>query len=108
MLQERPRQPSSFSALCGMTMVVLVAPAAFKGTLGPRQVADALAAGVRRALPEASVLQCPVSDGGDGLLDAVLPPGMLREQLQVTGPLGDRVSAELGWIDPETAIFESE
>src|SRR5256712_11850682 len=32
---------------------------------------------------------------------------MLRERLQVTGPLGDRVSAELGWIDPETAIFES-
>src|SRR3989475_3218172 len=32
---------------------------------------------------------------------------MLREQLQVTGPLGDPVSAELGWVDPETAIFES-
>jgi len=87
--------------------LVLIAPAAFKGTLGPRQVADALAAGVRRALPEASVLLCPISDGGDGLLDAVLPAGMLRERLQVTGPLGDRVSAELGWIDPETAIFES-
>jgi len=41
------------------------------------------------------------------LLDAVLPPGMLRERLQVTGPLGDPVSAELGWVDPETAIFES-
>src|SRR5207245_2444475 len=26
---------------------------------------------------------------------------------QVTGPLGDPVSAELGWVDPETAIFES-
>ena len=91
-----------------MSHLVLIAPAAFKGTLGPRQVADALAAGVRRALPEASVLQCPVSDGGDGLLDAVLPPGMLRERLQVTGPLGDPVSAELGWVDPETAIFESE
>ena len=90
-----------------MSHLVLIAPAAFKGTLGPRQVADALAAGVRRALPEASVLLCPISDGGDGLLDAVLPAGMLRERLQVTGPLGDRVSAELGWIDPETAIFES-
>src|SRR5213080_538043 len=90
-----------------MSQLILIAPAAFKGTLGPRQVADALAAGVRRALPEASVLLCPISDGGDGLLDAVLPAGMLRERLQVTGPLGDRVSAELGWIDPETAIFES-
>ncbi len=90
-----------------MSQVVLIAPAAFKGTLGPRQVADALAMGTRRALPDASVLQCPISDGGDGLLDAVLPPGSLRERLSVTGPLGSPVSGELGWIDPETAIFES-
>lgn len=90
-----------------MSQLILIAPAAFKGTLGPRQVADALATGVRRALPDATVLQCPVSDGGDGLLDAVLPPGSLRERLDVTGPLGEHVSGELGWIDSETAIFES-
>lgn len=87
--------------------VVLVAPAAFKGTFGPREVADALAAGVRRAIPEARVLACPVSDGGDGLLDAVLPPGSLRERVTVTGPLGAPVAAELGWLDPESALFES-
>src|SRR2546426_3742947 len=90
-----------------MSQLILVAPAAFKGTLGPRQVADALAVGTRRALPDVSVLQCPISDGGDGLLDAVLPPGSLRERLSVTGPLGSAVSGEMGWIDPETAILES-
>jgi glycerate 2-kinase len=90
-----------------MSLVVLVAPAAFKGTLGPRQVAEALAAGVRRAAPGASVLECPVADGGNGLLDVVLPAGTLRERLDVTGPIGDSVSAELGWIDAETAIIES-
>ena len=90
-----------------MPPVVLVAPAAFKGTLGPRQVANAIAAGVRRAVPEATVLECPVADGGNGLLDVVLPAGALRERLEVTGPIGDTVSAELGWIDGETAIIES-
>jgi glycerate kinase len=90
-----------------MTHVTLVAPAAFKGTFGPRQVAEAIATGVRRALPEASVLQCPISDGGDGLLDAVLPPGSLRERVPVTGPLGAQVTGVLGWLDSETAIFES-
>ena len=90
-----------------MPPVILVAPAAFKGTLGPRQVAEALAAGVRRAVPCASVLECPVADGGNGLLDVVLPAGALRERLQVTGPIGDSVSGELGWIDSETAIIES-
>ena len=90
-----------------MTTQILVAPAAFKGTLGPRQVAEALSAGIRRAVPEASLLQCPISDGGDGLLDAVLTPGSLREPVSVTGPLGAPVRGVLGWVDPETAIFES-
>src|SRR6266403_912475 len=90
-----------------MSQLILIAPAAFKGTLGPRQVADALAAGARLALPDATVLQCPISDGGDGLLDAVLGPGALCERISVTGPLGAPVSGELGWVDPETAIFES-
>src|SRR6267143_1220357 len=89
-----------------MQPVVLVAPAAFKGSLGPRQVAEALAAGIRRALPGASLLQCPISDGGDGLLDVVLTPGSLREEVSVTGPLGIPVRGELGWVDAETAIFE--
>lgn len=91
-----------------MPPVILVAPAAFKGTLSPRRVAAALAAGVRRAAPDATVLECPVADGGNGLLDVVLPgPAALRERLEVTGPLGEPVTAELGWIDPDTAIFES-
>src|SRR5260370_26557304 len=87
--------------------VVLVAPAAFKGTLGPRQVAEAIATGVRRALRGASVVECPVADGGMVLLDVVLPAGALRERLPVRGETGEPVSAELGWIDGETAIIES-
>src|SRR2546428_490442 len=80
-----------------MQQLVLIAPAAFKGTLGPRQVADALAAGARRALPDATVGQGPISDGGDGRLDAVLAPTALRDGIRVTGP----------WVDPEMAIVES-
>ena len=53
------------------------------------------------------MLECPVADGGNGLLDVVLTTGSLRERLDVTGPIGDKVSAELGWIDGETAILES-
>jgi glycerate 2-kinase len=90
-----------------MAPVILVAPAAFKGSFGPRQVADAIASGVRRALPGATVLQCPISDGGDGLLDAVLPKEAARETLEVTGPLGPKVRGVLGWLDSDTAIFES-
>jgi glycerate kinase len=90
-----------------MGPVVLVAPAAFKGTLGPRKVAAALGAGVRLARPDATVLERPISDGGDGLLDAVLAPDARRVELPVAGPLGAPVLGVLGWLDPETAIFES-
>ncbi len=90
-----------------MAETILVAPTAFKGTYGSRQVAEALAEGARSVLPHAAVLTCPVADGGNGLLDAVLGPSALREHLPATGPLGVPVQAELGWIDPETAIFES-
>src|SRR5437763_15883738 len=90
-----------------MAQVILIAPAAFKGTLGPRQVADALALDARRAVPDATVLHCPISDGGDGLLDAVLAPASLRERIEVSGPLGEPVPGEVGWLDPETSILES-
>src|SRR2546430_5755365 len=90
-----------------MRHVILVAPAALKGPLGPRRGGDALGVGARRAMPGAAVLQCPISEGGGGLLDAVLAPAALRERLSVPGPRGEPVSGELGWVDPETAIFES-
>src|SRR5258708_1118981 len=69
-----------------MSQLILVAPAAFKGTLGPRQVADALAAGARQALPDATGLQCPISDGGDGLLDPLLAPAPFRDPPRATLP----------------------
>jgi glycerate kinase len=89
-----------------MTTVV-VAPQGFKGTIGPGTVARALAAGVRRVWPDATLIELPVSDGGDGLLDAVLRAGARRVRFPVTGPLGRPVEGELGWLDEQTAIFES-
>ncbi len=86
---------------------IVVAPTAFKGTLTPREVAEAMLLGARRACPEADVLACPLADGGDGLLDAVLPASGLREAVDVTGPLGQPVRATLGWLDERTAIIES-
>ena len=68
----RVPQYALFHAQCIVAPTILVAPCAFKGTLGPREVTEALSAGIRRALPEAAVLQCPVSDGGDGLLERSL------------------------------------
>ena len=55
----------------GPAMRVLVCPTAFKESLPATDVADAIAAGVRRAVPDAGVRTLPLSDGGSGLIEAL-------------------------------------
>lgn len=54
---------------------VLVAPDKFKASATAEVVADAVARGIRRAAPRASVTTCPVADGGDGTVDVLLAAG---------------------------------
>nr|WP_267128273.1 glycerate kinase [Baekduia soli] len=49
---------------------ILLAPDSFKGTFTAREVAEALAAGVRAA--GARPDRCPVADGGEGTMDVLL------------------------------------
>jgi glycerate 2-kinase len=50
---------------------IVIAPDSFKGTLTAPQAAIALAAGLRQVLPSASILQCPLADGGEGTIGAL-------------------------------------
>jgi glycerate kinase len=83
--------------------VVVVVAQAFKESLATREVADALAEGVRLAGAVPRVVLG--SDGGDGLLEALAPAR--RTTHAVTGPLGMPVRADLGWLDPATAVVET-
>lgn len=47
-------------------MRVLVAPDKFKFALDASAAADAIAAGVREARPDADIVLCPLADGGEG------------------------------------------
>lgn len=78
---------------------VLVAPDKFRGTLTAREAADAIAAGWRRADPDAAVESVPMADGGEGTLDALVHAlaGTTRAA-RVSGPLGDPVQAEFGLV----------
>lgn len=75
---------------------ILVCPTAFKGTLSATAAAEAMAAGARDALTVSApdVVAVPLSDGGNGLLDAVehVGGGTLREA-RVPGPEGRFVRA---------------
>ncbi len=71
--------------------VVLIAPAAFKGTLSALDVATAMR-DFLRAQPElakASLRICPIADGGDDTLSVLqaVDPRYQRQQCRVMGPL---------------------
>ena len=51
---------------------ILIAPTAFKGTLSPWSAARAMARGAARAYPTSDRRILPLSDGGDGFLEALL------------------------------------
>lgn len=56
----------------------------------------------------ATAVRAPVADGGDGTLDVLLgsTPDPRVTSHRVTGPLGDPVSARLGWLGASTAVVE--
>ena len=55
--------------------IVVVAPDSFKGSLAAPAICAAIARGLRRVWPDAEVRACPMADGGEGTLDAVLSRG---------------------------------
>ncbi|MCA9242815.1 MAG: glycerate kinase [Phycisphaerales bacterium] len=52
-------------------MRILVAPDKFKKTLSAAEVALAISAGAREALPDADIDLCPLADGGEGIGEIV-------------------------------------
>jgi glycerate 2-kinase len=89
-------------------MRVVIAPDKFKGSLTALEAAAAMARGVVRALPEASIDQVPMADGGEGTTQAlVAATGGSYHEAQVTGPLGEPVVARFGLLgDGQTAVIE--
>jgi glycerate kinase len=89
-------------------MKIIIAPDSFKDSLSAERVAQAIADGLVKVWPDAQLVQCPMADGGEGTVAAVLAAcnGQLRSQT-VRGPLGAAVQAHWGWLaDSHTAIIE--
>ncbi|MFB8078707.1 glycerate kinase [Streptomyces sp. NPDC056013] len=84
---------------------VLVAADKFKGSLTAVQVAERVTAGLRRVIPELTVETLPVADGGDGTVAAAVAAGFERREVQVTGPLGEQVTAAFA-LRGTTAVVE--
>src|SRR4051794_7463737 len=90
-------------------MRIVIAPDKFKGCLAARAVAEAMARGVLDAAPGAAVDLCPVADGGEGTVEAlVAATGGRVETCRVTGPLPEmNVDAAFGVLGGgRTAVVE--
>lgn len=86
-------------------VAVLIAPDKFKGSLAAPEVADAVAAGLRRVNPDLAVRIAPVADGGDGTVRAAVAAGYRSVPVRVTGPVGELVETEIA-VDGSTAVVE--
>lgn len=88
-------------------MRILIAPGAFKHSLGAGQASEAIERGLQHALPDAILIKLPIADGGNGTLDAWLAQGGERVHLTVHDPLMRPVQAEYGILpDGRTAVIE--
>jgi glycerate kinase len=90
--------------------IVVIAPDSFKGSLDARAVSAAIARGLTRVWPGAEIRACPMADGGEGTLDAVISHGGEKRHLQVTGAGGKARNAAYGIVEtPEgrTAVIEA-
>ena len=90
-------------------MRIVIAPDKFKGCLRAEQVAEAIAQGLRRVDAGIEIDLCPLADGGEGTVDAlVAATGGRIEVRPVMGPIvGMRVDARFGVLgDGQTAVIE--
>jgi glycerate kinase len=80
-------------------MKVVIAPDSFKESLPASQVARAMAEGVRQVWPEAEIDCCPMADGGQGTVEAMVSATAGRMlAAEAFGPLCEPRSAAYGLL----------
>ena len=90
-------------------MKILIAPDKFKGCLSAAEVSSAIATGLRSVDPRIEIDECPMADGGEGTVAAmVTATGGTLITRRVTGPLPEmKVDAIFGMLgDKQTAVIE--
>ncbi len=88
-------------------MKIILAPDSFKESISAADAAQAMARGVKRACDDGGIAgalvdQCPVADGGEGTVAAML--AACDGQAMVTtvrGPMGEAVEAAWGYLGGE-------
>lgn len=93
-------------------MKIICAPDSYKESISAIDAAYAMQKGILEVYPNADVELCPIADGGEGTVEAMVQAtnGQYR-QCEVTGPLGKPVIVTWGLLgdqdgQPLTAVIE--
>ncbi len=90
-------------------MKIVIAPDTFKESLSAPQVAEAIAGGVLSACAEAQVDLCPMADGGEGTVEAMVAATAGRFlSADVFDPLGRPIRARFGLLGGPTTARRGE
>lgn len=89
-------------------MNITIAIDSFKGSLTTTQAAEAIKRGIALAMPHSTINICPMADGGEGTVDAIISAtGGTLVSSCVHGPLGEMIEASYGIIPSRsTAVIE--
>ena len=97
---------SAFLGNFAIIMKIIVAIDSFKGCLTSAEANQAAAEGIRQKMPDAEVIQVPVSDGGEGWLEAFQSAkGGRLVDVSVNDPLMRPVVAQY-LVQGDTAVIE--
>ncbi|CAN2187404.1 COG1929 Glycerate kinase [Candidatus Nanopelagicaceae bacterium] len=86
-------------------MKIVIAPDSFKGSASSRDIAQWIESGIHSVIPDCETVKIAIGDGGEGSLDAVLSAGFSAHEVEVLGPVGNPVTAQIA-IKGETAFIE--
>lgn len=89
-------------------MKVVIAMDSLKGCLSSIEAGNAVKQGILSVMPDTKIIVSPLADGGEGTTDSLIEKlGGQRINLQVTGPLGNPISAYYGYLkEKKTAVIE--
>jgi glycerate 2-kinase len=88
-------------------MKVLIAMDSFKGTFGSLEIAGIVEKGIKKVYGNAEVNKIAMADGGEGTVRSLVE-GLNGEyvRVEVCDPLENRIMAEYGIVNGDTAIME--
>ncbi|MEM9389115.1 MAG: glycerate kinase [Bacteroidota bacterium] len=88
-------------------MKILIAPNNFKESISASGAATAIESGIRSTFSAADTFCLPLSDGGEGFVDALVnATSGSKINGQAQDPLGRTIYSYYGQIDKETAVIE--